>query len=110
VGIFTALLFKEGYEVQLFDPTLYPEEDEVSSDDAKQEAVQKVLKKTFDDRVLIRAINLIADAQAPLTVNNMIGSPGETRDLVFDTIELNRKLVTDSINCSVVSLRVGGEN
>ena len=53
VGIFTALLFKEDYEVQLF------------------------------------------------TVNNMIGFPGETRALVFDTIELNRKLVTDSINCSV---------
>ena len=61
----------------------------------------KVLRKTFDERELIRSTNLIKDAQVPLTVNNMIGFPGETRDLVFDTIELNRKLVTDSINCSV---------
>jgi len=61
----------------------------------------KVLKKTFDESVMINATKIITDAQIPLTVNNMIGFPDETRELIFDTIELNRKLSAESINCAV---------
>ncbi len=61
----------------------------------------KVLKKTFDEKRLIKAAKIISDAHIPLTVNNIIGFPDETRDLVFDTIELNRKLTVDSTNCCV---------
>ncbi len=61
----------------------------------------KVLKKTFDESVMIRATKIITDAKIPLTVNNMIGFPDETRELIFDTIELNRKLSAESVNCSV---------
>ena len=61
----------------------------------------RVLKKTFDEDILIKASEMITAADVPLTVNNMIGFPGETRELVFDTINLNRRLTIDSINCSV---------
>ena len=36
IGIFTALLKKEGFELDLFDTTLYPEEGNKGSDDAKK--------------------------------------------------------------------------
>ncbi|HOW35823.1 MAG TPA: radical SAM protein [Candidatus Omnitrophota bacterium] len=62
---------------------------------------KKVLKKKFDNEVMIRASKILADAGIPLTVNNMIGFPDETRELIFDTIELNRQLVTDTMNCAV---------
>lgn len=59
---------------------------------------KKVLKKRFDNDQFVRASNIIADAGIPLTVNNIIGFPDETRELVFDTIELNRKLIFDTTN------------
>ena len=36
-----------------------------------------------------------------MTINNMIGFPGDTRELIFDTVELNRALGTDSVNCYI---------
>jgi len=59
---------------------------------------KKVLKKGFDNNKMIEASKIIADAGIPLTVNNIIGFPGETRELIFDTIELNRKLIFDTVN------------
>ncbi len=58
----------------------------------------RVLKKKFKNEQMIKASKIIADAGIPLTVNNIIGFPEETRSLVFDTIELNRKLVFDTAN------------
>jgi len=60
---------------------------------------KKILKKPFDDETIINGTNLLADAGIPLTVNNIIGFPEENRDLVFDTIALNRKLIVDTTNC-----------
>jgi anaerobic magnesium-protoporphyrin IX monomethyl ester cyclase len=57
---------------------------------------KKVLKKKFDNEQMIRASKILADAGIPLTINNMIGFPDETRELIFDTIELNRKLSYDT--------------
>ena len=37
-------------------------------------------------------------AGVPLSVNNIIGFPGETRDLVFDTLNLNRQMKFDTTN------------
>jgi radical SAM superfamily enzyme YgiQ (UPF0313 family) len=57
-----------------------------------------VLKKKIANDLIIRASGTIADAGIPLTVNNIIGFPGETRELVFDTIALNRQLIFDTTN------------
>jgi len=59
---------------------------------------KRVLKKKFDNEQIIKASKIFADAGIPLTVNNIIGFPDETRDLIFDTIELNRKLTFDTSN------------
>jgi radical SAM superfamily enzyme YgiQ (UPF0313 family) len=61
---------------------------------------KKVLKKKFDNKTIIKASKILADAGIPLTINNIIGFPDETRELVFDTIELNRKLIFDTTNCA----------
>ena len=58
-----------------------------------------VLKKKFTNEQALEASIIMSRHGIPITVNNMIGFPGETRELAFDTIYLNRKLVADSINC-----------
>ncbi len=59
---------------------------------------KRVLKKEFDNEIFIEATKIINEAGIPLTVNNIIGFPFETRELIFDTIELNRKTIFDSCN------------
>jgi anaerobic magnesium-protoporphyrin IX monomethyl ester cyclase len=61
----------------------------------------KMLKKKFSNRVIIEATKIIAEGKIPLTVNNIIGFPDESRELIFDTIELNRKLISDSVNAYI---------
>jgi radical SAM superfamily enzyme YgiQ (UPF0313 family) len=57
---------------------------------------KKVLKKKFDNEQMVMASRILADAGIPLSINNIIGFPDETRELIFDTIELNRKLSYDT--------------
>ena len=60
----------------------------------------RVIHKRFDNVDMINASKIVEKAEIPLTVNNIIGFPGETRELVFDTIRLNRDLTFDSVNAS----------
>ena len=62
---------------------------------------KKVLKKKFSNQQVINATNYLAKAGIPLSVNNIIGFPDETRELVFDTIELNRHIIFDTSNAYV---------
>jgi len=57
-----------------------------------------MLKKAFTNKMVIDNFRLLAKSRIPVTVNNIIGFPDETRELVFDTINLNRKITADSIN------------
>ena len=59
---------------------------------------RKVLKKKFSNRQVIEAFKVLEKSTISVTVNNIIGFPDETRELVFDTIELNRQIHADSIN------------
>lgn len=63
-----------------------------------EEFRQRVLAKKFSNDQIIKAGDILAEAGIPLSVNNIIGFPGETRELVFDTIELNRQLRFDTSN------------
>jgi len=58
----------------------------------------KILKKTFSNKQVIEAFQILEACRIPVTVNNIIGFPDETREMVFDTIRLNRAIVADSIN------------
>ena len=63
-----------------------------------EEFRKKFLKKTFTNKQAIDAFRILSKSKVAVTVNNIIGFPDETRELAFDTIDLNRKIEADSIN------------
>ena len=67
-----------------------------------EEFRKKVIVKAFSNEYMVEAARLLAEQRIALTINNIIGFPGETRELVFDTIAINRKLVgVDTTNVAV---------
>ena len=66
-----------------------------------EEFRKRVLRKTFTNRQVLEAFKVLGRHRIPVTVNNMLGFPDETRDLVFETIRLNRQITADSINCFI---------
>ena len=52
----------------------------------------KVLLRPLKNETLIKKFEIIAEAGIPFSINNIIGFPTETRDLIFETIELNRQI------------------
>jgi len=63
-----------------------------------EEFRRRVLKKNVKNSVIIRAFDILAEVGIPASVNNIIGFPGETRELAWDTVSLNRKLKFDNCN------------
>ena len=62
----------------------------------------KVLLRKMKNSTLIEKFHIIADGGIPYSMNNIIGFPGETRDLIFETIELNRQIPAyDALTASV---------
>lgn len=59
----------------------------------------KVLNRHCSNKKILEGIKIVEAYRIPYTVNNIIGFPGETRDLIFDTIRLNRNLNPKTINC-----------
>lgn len=62
---------------------------------------REVVGRNMSNQLLVDSFALVADSGLPFSVNNIIGFPGETRDLVFDTIELNRSTKAQSMSCSI---------
>ena len=50
------------------------------------------LNKRFTNKQTISAIEILHKYDIDVSLNNILGSPEETRDMIFDTINLNRKL------------------
>lgn len=63
-----------------------------------EEFRKTVLNKHFTNEQVIKAFKILEKSRIPITVNNIIGFPDETRELAFDTIRLNRRIKADSIN------------
>ncbi len=59
----------------------------------------RVLNRHGSNRQIVDGIKLMEKYGIPYTVNNIIGFPDETRELIFDTIRLNRQLNPRTINC-----------
>lgn len=57
-----------------------------------------ILKKTFSNKAVFDAFKIFAKYDIKVSINNIIGFPDETRSLIFDTISLNRKIKSDSVN------------
>lgn len=59
---------------------------------------RKVIKRNVSNERIIEALGIVYQVGVPFSVNNILGFPGETRELTFDTIELNRHIKADSHN------------
>ena len=66
-----------------------------------EEFRNKIVSKGFANEDIIDLFRLLDRFSIPITVNNIIGFPGETRELIFDSIELNRQLGSDSVNAYI---------
>lgn len=62
-----------------------------------EEFRSKVLNRKMSNKKIIEAVNIAKKYNIRIGVNNIIGFPDETRDLIFKTIELNREAMADSI-------------
>ena len=69
----------------------------------------KVLKRRMSNSRILASLKLLNEANVPVTVNNIMGYPDETRDLIFDTIELNRSIKTASMNAYLYNPYKGTE-
>ena len=56
----------------------------------------KLLKREYKNEAIIEVSKALSSAGIALSVNNILGFPGETRELVFDTINLNRQMEFDT--------------
>jgi anaerobic magnesium-protoporphyrin IX monomethyl ester cyclase len=59
---------------------------------------EKVLFRKIDNPTIVNNLNILYDLGIPFSVNNIMGFPQETRELAFDTIELNRNVRSDGMN------------
>lgn len=59
---------------------------------------EKILHRKVSNESIINSLKIVTDMSIPISVNNIMGFPTETRELVFDTIELNRNFESDGIN------------
>lgn len=59
---------------------------------------EKILSRKVKNELIIDNLKIVTDMGIPISVNNIMGFPTETRNLVVDTIELNRHFKSDGIN------------
>lgn len=60
-----------------------------------------VVKRNYSNTDAIKKIKIVEDMNITYSINNIIGFPDETRELAFDTIEINRHFNSDSLSCSI---------
>ena len=58
----------------------------------------KILRRRVRNQTMVDNFRILNKCNLPFSVNNIMGFPTETRELVFDTIELNRQIKADSVN------------
>ena len=58
-----------------------------------------VLKRHYTNKQMVEAFKIVEKHGIQYTVNNIIGFPDETRELIFDTINVNRQINPTTINC-----------
>jgi len=71
-----------------------------------EEFRRKALNRKYSNETVVKAVETVKKFNISITVNNIIGIPGEDRELVFDTIRLNRLFdlrKRDSISCFLLS-------
>jgi len=64
-----------------------------------EEFRKRILNRSGSNQQMLEGLKIVEKYGIPYTVNNIIGFPDETRDLIFDTVEFNRELNPRTINC-----------
>ena len=59
---------------------------------------KKWLNRKATNEHILHGLGIVEKYKIPYTVNNIIGFPDETRELVFDTIEINRLINPKTMN------------
>ena len=59
---------------------------------------RKILRRNVSNETIVKSLKIVNDLGVMFSVNNILGFPYETRELTFDTIELNRRFNADGIN------------
>jgi anaerobic magnesium-protoporphyrin IX monomethyl ester cyclase len=59
---------------------------------------ERILDRKISNDLILKNLKIVTDLGIPISVNNIMGFPTETRELAFDTIELNRQIRSDGIN------------
>ena len=63
-----------------------------------EEFRSKMLNRKVSNETYLKAINALKKVDLTISVNNILGFPDETRELVFDTINLNREFRVFQVN------------
>ncbi len=61
-----------------------------------------IVKRDYSNDDAVKKIKIIEKLGITFSVNNIIGFPDETRELAFDTIEMNRRFNSDNTSCSIL--------
>lgn len=73
----------------------------IGIESGNEEFRRMVLKRNYSNENILKAVNIVLKSKIQLSVNNMIGFPDETREMVFDTIKLNREFKADNHSISI---------
>ena len=55
-----------------------------------------ILHRRASNKRIIEACNIVGNSAIQLSVNNIVGLPDETREMIFETIYLNRQIEADT--------------
>jgi len=66
-----------------------------------EEFRKRMLNRHVSNEKIVEACRIVEGSGIGYSINNIIGFPGETRELVFDTIELNRQIHPNTVGTFV---------
>jgi len=68
----------------------------LGAESGNEELRRTVLKRPMDEDILKKAVEIIKNQGIKVSLFNIIGFPTETKEMIFETIELNRRIKPDS--------------
>jgi radical SAM superfamily enzyme YgiQ (UPF0313 family) len=63
----------------------------------------RMLNRYCSNEMMLNAMRIVEKYGIAYTVNNIIGFPEETRELIFETIEFNRLINPRTMNCYLMT-------
>ena len=62
---------------------------------------RNLLKRPVSDKHMIKGLQLVSKSSIQLSLNSIIGLPDETREMIFETISINRQIEAEGYTCCV---------